>query len=372
MSFLDNVKANKPGIGGGVNPFASTGGTKMTNNNNPFAPKAPATPAAPFNIAVGPGALATPAKPGVPMGKPSFPGTPKAPGMAAPKPGVAPKPAAPITPTPAPVEAKTETKEEIKETDASVKEVSTEEMIKDIKETKVETPAETKAAEETKVESKTETKTEAKKETKKETKSKSRKTASRKKTEESTTKEVVDSPEAAETIEALFKMPTTTVKYPEAIQAIKSKFVDEDWENFRKQIIAESDEIVIESDMQEGAMKKTIAKLNALREKIWVDFIDTKSLFESLSNKDTEGLIERVKFASLEGSNETVRKKAGVLAVMNYVTPEGEKINLYEVYDETKNRFYFLKSVMDTIKYKSDVLITMSSAIKMEKNHSNN
>lgn len=343
MSFLDNVKANKPGIGGGVNPFASTGGTKMTNNNNnPFAPKTPATPAAPFNIAVGPGA---PVKPAAPMGKPSFPGAPKAPGMAAPK------PVAPVIPTtPAPVEAKAETKEEVKGTTALAKEVSTEEIIKDIKETKEE----------------------VKTETKKETKPKSRKTASRKKAEESTAKDVVDSPEAAETIETLFKMPTTTVKYPEAIQAIKSKFVDEEWENFRKEIIAESDEIVIESDMQEGAMKKTIARLNALRERVWVNFIDTKSLFESLSNKDTEGLIERVKFASLEGSNETVRKKAGVLAVMNYVTPEGEKINLYEVYDETKNRFYFLKSVMDTIKYKSDVLITMSSAIKMEKSHSNN
>jgi hypothetical protein len=368
MSFLDNVKANKPGIGGGVNPFATSGGTKMTNStNNPFAPKGTPAPAAPFNIAVAPGAV--PSKPAAPIGKPSFPGVPKAPGMAVPKPGAVPAPVKPATsPTPAPVEAKADTKEEVKE---KAKEVSTEEMIKDIKETKVEEP--TAAQAETKKEAVEEKKaTKAKAETKKETKTKSRKTSTRKKAEEATTKEVVDTPEVTETIETLFKMPTTSIKYSEAIQAIKSKFVDEEWENFRKEVIEESDKIVIESDMQEGAMKKTIAKLNALREKIWVNFVDTKSLFESLSNKDTEGLIERVKFASLEGANETIRKKAGVLAVMNYVTPEGENVNLYEVYDETKNRFYFLKSVMDTIKYKSDVLITMSSAIKMEKSHSNN
>ena len=366
MSFLDNVKANKPGIGGGVNPFATAGGTKMSNStNNPFAPKAPATPSAPtFNIAVGPGGPGVPTKPGAPIGKPSFPSVPKAPGMTAPKPGLTPNP----TITSAPVETK--------------KEVSTEEIIKDIKETKVEEPkevnatvketkAKTETKEEVKAEANTEVKVDNKKEAKKETKPKTRRGSSKKKAEETTTKEVIDTPEVTETIEDLFKMPTTTVKYSEAIQAIKSKFVDEEWENFRKEVIEESDNIVIESDMQEGAMKKTIAKLNALREKIWVYFVDTKSLFESLSNKDTEGLIERVKFANLEGSNETVRKKAGVLAVMNYVTPEGEKINLYEVYDETKNRFYFLKSVMDTIKYKSDVLITMSSAIKMEKSHSN-
>jgi|GEM_PF-5056573 hypothetical protein len=360
MSFLDNVKANKPGIGGGVNPFATSGGTKMTNNpNNPFAPKGTSAPAAPFNIAVAPGAM--PNKPSAPVGAPSFSGVPKAPGMAAPKPGVAPMPTKPAT---SPIPTKADTKEEAKaeaEVKDKAKEVSTEEMIKDIKETTVEESATTKV--DTKKEST---------EDKKATKTKSRRTSTRKKAEETTTKDVVDTPEVTETIETLFKMPTTSVKYSEAIQAIKSKFVDEEWENFRKEIIEESDKIVIESDMQEGAMKKTIAKLNALREKIWVNFVDTKSLFESLSNKDTEGLIERVKFASLEGANETIRKKAGVLAVMNYVTPEGEKVNLYEVYDETKNRFYFLKSVMDTIKYKSDVLITMSSAIKMEKNHSNN
>ena len=124
--------------------------------------------------------------------------------------------------------------------------------------------------------------------------------------------------------------------------------------------------------MQEGAMKKTIARLSELREKVWVSFCDTKTLMESLSNKDVEGIIERTKFGNLEGANDTLRKKSGVLAVMNYQTPDGDIINLYEVYDETKERFYFLKGIMDTIAYKTNVLITMSSAIKMEKQHTNN
>lgn len=369
MSFLDNIKTNKPGVGSGVNPFAT--GAMKANNSNPFAAKttsapAAAAPANPFNIAATPAATGVVPKAGA-VKKPAAPtsiptSAPKGvPTTAAPK-----SPVMPSVPTPvAPV------------VEEKAKDVSTEEIVKDmqemtVEEPKVEAPVEEKVETAVKEEVAEPVKEEAVTEVKEEKKTRSRKTSSRKKTTKTVTEDVIDAPTEADLVETLFKMPSTTVKYAEAIQAIKSKFVDEEWEAFRKEIIAESDDIVIESDMQEGAMKKTIAKLNALREKVWVNFVDTKALFESLSNKDTEGLIERVKFASLEGTNETSRKKAGVLAVMNYVTPEGEKINLYEVYDETKNRFYFLRSVMDTIKYKSDVLITMSSAIKMEKGHTNN
>lgn len=376
MSFLDNVKANKPGIGGGVNPFA-TGGAALNNKtaDNPFAPKTTTTPTKPatapvFNPATGVGTQNMP-KPGAPIGAP---GVPRSPGMASPKAPTMPKPGAP-----APTAPKAEEKAEVKN---ETKEVSTEEIIQDIKDTKITVPQE-KVNTETKTDDKKEepkTTATKKEETKTVNKpksnsrsrnSKSKTTAKKEETKE-TTENIVDSPEEAAVVENLFKMPNTTIKYSEAVQAVKSKFVDEEWEDFRAEAIKESDEIIIEQDMQEGAVKKTIARLNTLREKIWVSFVDTKSLFESLSSKEVEGVIERVKFASLEGSNETSRKKAGILAVMNYETPEGETINLYELYDETRSRFYFLKSLMDTIQYKSNVLITMQSAIKVQKNQINN
>ena len=368
MSFLNKIKNNSLGIT--TNPFttgrkAENTVTTTPNVNDPFmaktasAPKLGATPTT-SNKPNFLGGVAKPFSGGIPspnknatiptMNKPT--GVPSAPGIA-PKPS----PVAPSTP-------KTEVKTEVKNID-----VSPQEMIKDMEQIEMKEAPQ-------KEETKTDIESVEKKEViveEKSTKTKAKTT--RKRTATKTKKTEVDEPineELADKIEAFFKMPKTTVKYSEAVQNIKGNFIDKNWEEFRSDIIAESDSIFIESDMQEGAIKKTISKLSTLREKIWVQFMSTKHLLESISNKDAEGLIERVKFVNLEGSNETARKKSGVLAVMNYKTDEGENINLYELYDETKDRFYFLKGVMDTVKYKTDVLITMSSALKLEKGHINN
>lgn len=356
MSFLDNIKANKMGSGAqaGVNPFASNVGARpATPGTNPFANKtsaapSPVKPTTPATTAVKPMAPA----PGIRPAAPSF-ATPATPTIS--------KPSAPVAPT-APVEEKTIPVAPVEEKVAP-KEVNAEELVKDMNDMKIEEPA---AA------PKKEVATEEKVETEEKPKAKPKKAATRKrntaKAKEETPVDTV-SDEEAETVERLFKMPTTAMTYAEAVKAIRNNnFVDEEWEAYRASLIEEADNIIIESDMQEGAVKKTLAQLNTLRDKIWIAFNDTKTILDGISSKDNEGLIERVKFINLEGSNETNRKKAAVLAVMNYVTPEGDKINLYEVYDETKARLTFLKSLMDTIDYKSRILVTTLGAIKAQKN----
>lgn len=370
MSFLNKIKNNSLGIK--TNPFTTERKAENTVTTpvntpqvDPFVAKAEAPAKPSFLGGIKPG-MSKPAgiPTGVPGGIPAA-GKPTMPTMAKPtvltpqKPAAAPSPAtAEVTAAPSP-----------------------QEMIKDMENIDMKEPvkAEEKVVEPVKEEVKTEAATEEKEESKAEETAKAKSTTKKKATtrKKSTVKkkEEVDEPineQMSETVETFFKMPRTTMKYSDAIQSVRGNFIDENWEEFRQSAIAESDAIVIESDMQEGAIKKTISKLSTLREKIWVQFMDTKTLLESLSNKDAEGLIERVKFVNLEGSNETARKKSGVLAVMNYKTDDNENINLYELYDETKGRFYFLKGIMDTIQYKTQVLITMSSALKLEKNHINN
>lgn len=356
MSFLDNIKANKMGSGVkstvGGNPFATSAGVKpAAAPGNPFANK---TAAAPTTV--------KPAAPaGVKPSAPTAPTRPAAPSFVAPKAPTMQKPAAPVAPT-APAEE-----------NVTPKEVTTEELVKDVKATKIEEPVATPIVEEVKeakveVPAVEENKEEEKPKAKATKKASTRKRNTTAKAKEETPVDTVSN-EEAETIERLFKMPTTAMTYAEAVKAIKNNnFVDEEWETFRASLIEQADDIKIESDMQEGAVKKTLAQLNDLRDKIWIAFNDTKTILEGISSKDNEGLIERVKFVNLEGNNETNRKKAAVLAVMNYVTPEGDKINLYEVYDETKARLNFLKSLMDTIDYKSRILVTTLGAIKAQKN----
>lgn len=369
MSFLNKVKNNSLGIK--TNPFTTERKAESTMTAQQFNDPFLAKPVIPTGNQFG---TTTAAKPSFLGGtKPSIPNKPV--GMpSAIKPNM-PKPAA-ATPSPVPVSAPTPaqvpTKEEVKKD--NVINQSAQEMINEMETIEMKEPIiEEKVAKQETFDTLAEekkTETEEKK-----TKTKSKTSRKKSSTKTATKKTEVDEPineELAETIETFFKMPKTTLNYAEAIKRVRGNFVDENWEAFRKSVIEESDAIVIESDMQEGAVKKTISKLSTLREKIWVQFMDTKTVLESLSNKDAEGLIERVKFVNLEGSNETARKKSGVIAVMNYKTDEGENINLYELYDETKDRFYFLKGIMDTIQYKTQVLITMSSALKLEKNHINN
>ena len=381
MNFLEQVKS---GNLTGANPF---GGTKEVNNpfakapvsnmETPMQSSAPTPSPVSAPVSAPPPAPTAGIAPSAPMGMPRPMGIPTPAPMAAPvieeqkeevvqvsEPDVEQVTEEPVVEAVQPTEAETEVVTENKTTTPSflakvaqtvaekkveteTSEVTTETIVQDIKTT----DAETTIVEDKKEEA-------PKKRT-------TRKSTSRakKKTEE------VKLPEDNEEtiINDLFTFPKSTIPYVEAIKTIDNAYVDEEWEKYRASLIEESDNILIEADMTEGALKKTIAQLNTLREKVWIAFNDIKHYYTTLSNKDVEGIIERIKYANYEGSNEIAREKAGVLAVMNYKDEHGNKINYYEIYDETKKRYIFLKSMMDTIQFKSDSLITMSASIKLEK-----
>lgn len=254
---------------------------------------------------------------------------------------------------------KKEAKEEIKAAEIEAE---------DKPETKPEAPKSKKAedkqeklSEESKEEIREEVKEEAKAEPKKE-ESKKKTAASRSKKKTTATKKEEEDIEPTD-------IPTTTVSYNEAIQTITSPFVDEEWEEYKAEVQKELSEIVISDDMNPGTLKVVISELSILREKVWFSYQEQKTLYERLSSKDPEGLIERVKRINLgSGNNDMERKRAGVLACMKFNTESGD-INLYEVLDETRSRYNFLKAVIDSIKYKTDVLITLNGALKLEKEH---
>lgn len=162
------------------------------------------------------------------------------------------------------------------------------------------------------------------------------------------------------------EIPSTEVSYAKAIESITSPFVDEEWEQFKESVQSDLNAIVIQDDMNPATLKSAIYKLTALRDSVWTTFQGTKSLYENLSSKEPEGLIERIKKVNLGGNNDLERKKVGVEACMRHKDKEGNLINLYEVLDETRSRYNFLKSVMDSIEYKRSVLVTMNGALKME------
>ena len=328
MTFLNNVSR-------GLN----TAGNNIVASSNPFSQSKPS--ANPFGGAPRPSStptgVPTGAPMGIPMGRPAGIPTPS---FA--KPQVKKEVVAPVKVTTPKVETKVDVEQ------VSMAEVKTEvkapSFVKKVVENKDDVIIEAAPVEAEKT---------------------VKKTRSRKKTVPAitTASEVVTS-EEAQTVEKIFKMPTTKMTYADAVQATRGAFVDEEWEAHKKEILTESDAIVIENGMTGSAINTVSSQLNQLREKIWVTFTETKVLLETLSRKDTEGLIERVKYMNMEGSSSEMRKRSAVMAVMSYKTPQGATINLYEVYDETKARMEFLRGIMETISFKSSSLITINTASK--------
>lgn len=348
MSFLDNVRANAVNNTGVIankanpNPFTTPTATKPSN---PFAAAKAASPVAPVmaNKPMGaPLGMQNPSLASAPnMNKPSIP---SAPVMARPTPTV------PVVPQQA--------KPEIIEQPVAepIEEVVQEEVVQEV--IQVEETVQEVAQKVEDVASPVEQEEKPKR---------ARRGTGKKKEDASKQKDQDDDSE--ENASTPIEITRTSISYADAVKAISSNFFDSEWENYRNEMLEECDSITFTTDMQEGAIKKALAQLDTLRNKVWVQYNDTKIIYESLSSKDTEGKIERIKYTSNDGANDSSRKRAAVLAVMNHRTADGDIVNLYEVYDETKARFTFLKSLMDTIKYKSDLLITATGAVKSEKSN---
>jgi hypothetical protein len=173
--------------------------------------------------------------------------------------------------------------------------------------------------------------------------------------------------EIAETEPKELVIPSTEVSFEEAINSIRSGFIDEQWEKFKAESKERINGIVIKNSMTTSMIKETLADLSEFRDSIWSEYADTKTLFENLSGKDPEGVIERIKRMSVKGSNAEERKLNSVLAIINYKDKEGRAINLYEVLDESRERFNYLYSLMKQIEYKNSALVTMLGSIKSEK-----
>lgn len=162
-------------------------------------------------------------------------------------------------------------------------------------------------------------------------------------------------------------MPTTTMSFSEAAAVLTSPFADETWDAFKVEIEEELNAIVIDQDMNPGVLKVVLSELNIVYDKIAQPLHEARTLLENLTNKD-DGTIVLVKSISLGGNNDMERKRAGFLSAMSYKPKSGGgNINLFEAAAEVRSRYNFLKSIHDRLKYKSDTLITMNGALKLER-----
>lgn len=67
----------------------------------------------------------------------------------------------------------------------------------------------------------------------------------------------------------------------------------------------------------------------------------------------------------MQCSNSEERKRSGILALMK-AKINGQEINYITLINAVQMRYNALNEIMKMIKYKSDICITMASAIKTE------
>lgn len=150
-----------------------------------------------------------------------------------------------------------------------------------------------------------------------------------------------------------------------AAQVIFSSFADPEWDTHEEEISSKLNEIVISSDMNSATLKLAISDVDHLRSEIWLEHNQYKNMYIDLSCEKPDGLIERVKKLNMQGDNESARKCNAIYACENYMK-NGSKINLFELLETARRRYFFLKSVMDSLDFKSNSLITMSETLKNE------
>lgn len=160
----------------------------------------------------------------------------------------------------------------------------------------------------------------------------------------------------------------TDVSFEDAVKVIHSHFYDEKWLAFKENVEKKYNAIKIDNDVNTSTIINIITQLSSLRDTIWNEYQYYKTQYDALSSKEPEGLIEITKKMNVDANatNDLIRKRSGIIACINYKDPSGNNINLFELLDEVRARYNYLRAMMDNIEFKKNILITISSALKTE------
>ena len=160
----------------------------------------------------------------------------------------------------------------------------------------------------------------------------------------------------------------STVGFNEAAKIFDSFGDEDEWIKFYEDIIKVNADIKITTDINTSSLIGAVCQLSNLRDRIWQPMNYYKNELDSISSKEPEGFLERAKRMTVDpnATNDALRKKAATYACMNYKLKSGDIINLYDYLDKVRERYNFLRSVMDNIEFKKSCLMLAASALKVE------
>lgn len=185
-------------------------------------------------------------------------------------------------------------------------------------------------------------------------------------TEETVKKdEVVEDNEDEEepAIEPIKKIKTTGETFNRISDFIVNPVADDEWERFKNDTLIKMSGIQIKENIPPNVILHVAADLDSMYSSIYDKYMETKTGLENLTNKE-DGILAVIKTTNAKGSNETERKANGVAAAEKYKIDK-TTVNLFHLIAETRNRLNFLQGIIDQVRFKKDLLVTASAAIKV-------
>ena len=185
-------------------------------------------------------------------------------------------------------------------------------------------------------------------------------------TEETVKKdEVVEDNEDKEepAIEPIKKIKTTGETFNRISDFIVNPVADDEWERFKNDTLIKMSGIQIKENIPPNVILHVAADLDSMYNSIYDKYMETKTGLENLTNKE-DGILAVIKATNAKGSNETERKANGVAAAEKYKIDK-TTVNLFHLIAETRSRLNFLQGIIDQVRFKKDLLVTASAAIKV-------
>lgn len=177
--------------------------------------------------------------------------------------------------------------------------------------------------------------------------------------------EVVENNEDKEepTVEPIKKIKTTGETFNRISDFIVNPVADDEWERFKNDTLIKMFGIQIKENIPPNVILHVAADLDSMYSSIYDKYMETKTGLENLTNKE-DGILAVIKATNAKGSNETERRANGVAAAEKYKIDK-TTVNLFHLIAETRSRLNFLQGIIDQVRFKKDLLVTASAAIKV-------
>lgn len=162
------------------------------------------------------------------------------------------------------------------------------------------------------------------------------------------------------------EVPKSKVKgsaFNSIVDFVINPIQDDEWNKFKEEMTVKVDGIVIKDNIPPNVVLLIASDLDSTYNMIYEKYMEIKTALDNFTNKE-DGILSVIKATHSKGSNETERKANGVTAAQKYKIGK-TTVNLFELIAETRNRYNFLQGLIDQIKFKKDLLIIASSAIKV-------